>query len=80
MNSDDFDRLQISERRHQERLAAMEEVRARETLDVWPSSCPTCFAEPGERCMTRTGKRYGGRHTTRPRTGSMNQSPKGGNA
>ena len=63
-----LDRLRISESRRKERMEAMAEVRRRDALDVWKFSCPTCFADPGEPCMTRTGKRYSpGRHTTRSR-------------
>ena len=56
---------QIREARTQERMEAMGQRRHRERLELWPTSCPSCFAEPGEPCMSRTGKRYGGRHTTR---------------
>ena len=43
--------------RMQERLAAMAEVERVKALDIWPTSCETCFAQPGERCITKTGGR-----------------------
>lgn len=65
---DPIDAVQIQRRRHdeaaaarearqRERTAAMAEARARDRLEVWPTPCPTCFAEPGEACITRNGKR-----------------------
>ena len=55
----------VTEARRLERMEAMEQQRARDMMVIWPTPCPTCFAEVGERCMTRTGKRYGGRHVGR---------------
>ena len=52
-----LDRLLISESCRKERMEAMAKVRMRDALDVWKFSCPTCFADPGEPCMTRTGTR-----------------------
>lgn len=55
----------VTEARRAERVAAMAEVKRRERLEIFPSPCPTCFAKPGEECITRTGLRVGGRHKTR---------------
>ena len=72
-----LDRLRISESRRKERMEAMEEVKRCNALEVWKFFCPTCFADPGEPCMTRTGKRYSvGRHTTRPSGGVSENQPR----
>ena len=47
----------IQEDRIRERLAARIEVEHRKRIEIWPTSCPTCLADPGERCITRTGKK-----------------------
>ena len=54
----------VSERRRVERLQAMREEKRRGRLEIYPSPCPTCYAEPGEECITRNGKRSP-RHQTR---------------
>ena len=51
------DAEKIEEIRLWERTEAMEEKRRQDALDVWKFACPTCFADPGERCITRNGKR-----------------------
>ena len=43
--------------RMRERLAAMAEVERAKALKTWPTPCATCFAQPGERCVTKTGGR-----------------------
>ena len=48
---------QIRDNRLRERLAARAEADHRKRIEVWPTSCPVCFADPGERCITRTGKK-----------------------
>ena len=40
-----------------ERMEAMAEAQWQERLKTWPRPCVICFAEAGERCMTKTGGR-----------------------
>ena len=48
----------VAQVRQAERLfAARQEVEDRKLLDIFRFTCPVCFAQPGERCITRTGKR-----------------------
>ena len=54
------DYQQILEQRRRQRA----EVDQAKRLQTWPETCPVCFSEPGERCLTRTGKRAV-RHTAR---------------
>ena len=61
----DAEKTVAREARKNERIAAMAEVRQRNRLEIWPSGCPTCIAQPGESCISRNGLRYGGRHTAR---------------
>ena len=51
------DRDKIKEVRERERQEAMHEVARRKALELWPSDCPTCLVEAGQRCLTRNGKR-----------------------
>ena len=59
------DKILVDNARREERIEAMAIMRERQRLETYPSPCPTCAAVAGEPCMTRTGKRYGARHTTR---------------
>ena len=34
---------------------------------IWPTPCPTCLADVGERCISRNGLRYPGGHKGRPK-------------
>lgn len=43
--------------REAERQAAMAAAIREKTLTRWPNPCPVCFAEAGQRCLTRNGKR-----------------------
>ena len=51
------DLQKIQDDRLRERLAARLEVEHRKRIEILPTSCPTCCADPGERCITRTGKK-----------------------
>ena len=52
-----LDAYKIKDARTRERVEAMEARRQDRGKTFWPDACPTCFAEPGERCITRNGKR-----------------------
>ena len=40
----------------QERLERMREARLDSLRRTWPGECPTCFAVPGQRCISMNGK------------------------
>lgn len=50
------DRAKVSESRRLERLEVMAAVRSQRSMEVWTESCPTCFVQLGERCVTRNFK------------------------
>ena len=45
------------QRRVNERLEMMRDAKRGRMLVTYNNHCPTCFAEPGEKCITRNGKR-----------------------
>ena len=40
-----------------ERLEKMEQARRERLERTWPGECPTCFASPGEPCISIAGKK-----------------------
>ena len=51
---------------HEQKLHEREEIEQERRERTWPGMCPTCRAEPGERCFTKSGGRSV-RHKTRLR-------------
>ena len=41
----------------QEQFRQRAEVYWAKKLESWPTTCPVCFARPGQACFTKTGKR-----------------------
>lgn len=54
-----------TDKRKRERMEKMTQVRHRDAMKTWPTSCPKCFAAVGEKCMTESGGRAGLRHAKR---------------
>ena len=49
----------------EERKAAIYASDRARKLRIWPVPCPTCLADVGQPCITRTGRRFPGRHKYR---------------
>lgn len=53
MASKTYDELKIME----QRIAERKEIERERARQIWPTPCPTCFADVGERCFTINGKK-----------------------